>query len=97
MIDFSPNEFLVTISAPKLLKPSKHLPKDVSPWNLLLPQKLNELVDIPEPVSLVLLNHSSMVVDELISLGTDHPFPLIVGVQVSTIDAVIEHVLVFFE
>lgn len=47
VIEFSTDEFLITAGAPEFLQSGEHLPKDVVPRDLLLPQKHNKLINIP--------------------------------------------------
>ena len=54
VVNVCSNELFITISALKLLKPSKHLPEDLLPSDLLLPQVQHELVDVPMLISHVL-------------------------------------------
>jgi len=54
LIYLGPNELVVAMIAPELLKSCKHFPKYLTPCYLFLSQKLHKLVNIPQFVSLVL-------------------------------------------
>lgn len=97
VVDFGPNELLVAICASEFLKSGKHLPEYMAPRYLFLTQELNEFINVPQLISLVLLYNPSVVVDKYIGFGTDHPLTLIVGVKGIAVDTVVEHVVFFFE
>lgn len=64
VVDLCTEELLVAMCAPELLQTSEHLPEDVLPRDLLLPQEHHELVDVPVLVALMFGDRVSMVVYE---------------------------------
>lgn len=81
MINFCPKELLVARRAFEFLEASEHLPENVLPRNLLLPQEHHKFVNVPVLVTLVLCNCVSVVVYKQIGLRTLDPLPLIASVQ----------------
>lgn len=97
MIDLSTDELLIAYRTLELLEPSEHLPENVLPAYLLLSEEHDELIDVPMLVALMFWDHVSMEVDKIVRLGTLLPFALVVGVQTSTVDASMEHIVLFLE
>ena len=62
MIDLSTQKLFVATRALELLKTSEHLPEDVLPRNLLLPQKHDEFIDIPMLITLMLGDRIAVIV-----------------------------------
>ena len=97
MIDLGTYEFLITSGALKFLKTREHLPKDLLPANLLLPQEHDELVDVPVFVALMLSDYLAVAVDEELGPRAVRPLTLVRGVQRSAIDASMQHVVLLLK
>lgn len=97
VIDLRSKELLVAMGASELLEAGEHLPKYVLPRDLLLPQEHHKLVDVPVLVALVLRDRVAVVVDEEVRLWALDPLPLVARVQRPTVDAPLQHIVLFLK
>jgi hypothetical protein len=91
------DKLFVTGRALKFLQAGEHLPEDLLPANLLLPEEHNKLVDVPVLVALVLGDHLTMAVDKELRALTVRPLSLVRRVQRAAVDTTVQHVVLFFE
>ena len=87
VIDLGADELLVTGRAPEFLEPSKHLPEDLRPCDLLRPEEHHELIYVPVFITLVLGYCIAVEVDVDVSFLAWHPLSLVASVQLSAVDA----------
>lgn len=97
MVELSSNELLVTPNALELLEASKHLPEDVRPTDLFGAKILHKLVEVPLFVLLMFLNNIPMYINEDLCLGALHPLLLVAGVELTAVDAPIQHIVLLLK
>lgn len=90
MIELCTNKLFVASLASELLQPCKHLPKDFSPGNLLLPQEKYKLIDIPMLVTLMLRDNVTVEINKQVCLWALHPLLLIICIKSATVGASME-------
>lgn len=97
MIDLGADKLFVAGRALEFLQASEHLPEDLLPTNLLLPEEHNKLVDVPVLIALVLGDHLTVAVDKELRARAVSPLALVRRVQRAAVDATVQHIVLFFE